>query len=351
MCGLVALIQLDGRLASRSEIERMSATIRHRGPDDEGVYLSGPIGLAHRRLSIIDLATGHQPMSVDGITVVFNGEIYNYIELKEDLRQRGHEFRTASDTEVLLRMYLEHGEQCVSRLNGMFAFVLYDDLRKAVVSARDHFGIKPLYVHRTATQVMFASEIKALLAHSAVRAEVDEVGLDDYVTLQYALGERTLFRGIRKHLPAHVEVLDLASGKTTVRRYWQPAFQVDATLSESQCTEELEAFAGEVRAPANAKRCAGGRLPERRPGLQHRRSPRGARNEAATPRPSRAPFAKAPSSTKADMRVSWPKRAAQGIRSRIRPRRNLSISFPGSFTTWMNPPPGQASFRSSSCRD
>ena len=242
MCGLVAMIQLDGRAANREILERMSSTIRHRGPDDEGVFTSGPVGLAHCRLSIIDLATGHQPMSVDGVTVVFNGEIYNYIELREELKRRGHAFRTTSDTEVLLRLYLEHGVACAERLNGMFAFVLLDERKQLIVSARDHFGIKPLYVHRSPTLVLFASEIKAMLAHPALRAEVDPDGLDDYVTLQYTLGECTLFRGIRKQLPAHVEVLDLASGQTQRRRYWHPTYHVDASRTEADYVEELKSL-------------------------------------------------------------------------------------------------------------
>ncbi len=242
MCGLVAMIRLDGRPAGADDLERMSATIRHRGPDDEGVYLAGPVGLAHRRLSIIDLATGHQPMGADGITVVFNGEIYNYVELREELKRRGHAFRTTSDTEVLLRLYLEFGVDCVSRLNGMFAFVLHDERRRVIVSARDHFGIKPLYAHATPGRVLYASEIKALLAHPDVRAEVDAAALDDYVTLQYALGERTLFRGIRKLLPAHVEVLDLASGSSRRHRYWQPTYRVDDFRPEADCVAELKAL-------------------------------------------------------------------------------------------------------------
>lgn len=240
MCGLVGILQLDGRPVNGQVLERMAAKIRHRGPDDEGYFLSGPIGLAHKRLSIIDLATGHQPMTADGVTVVFNGEIYNYVELREELRRRGHAFATTSDTEVLLRMYLEHGVDFVSRLNGMFAFVIYDPRQNRLVAARDHFGIKPLYVHRTATHVLFASEIKALLVHPEVRAEVDADGLNDYLTMQYTLGDSTLFRGVRKFLPAHVEVIDLKTGESRRHRYWQPAFAVDTRRTEGEFVEELQ---------------------------------------------------------------------------------------------------------------
>lgn len=243
MCGLVGIIQLDGRAPERAVLERMAAKIRHRGPDDAGVFLSGPVGLAHQRLSIIDLTSGHQPMSAGNVTAVFNGEIYNYIELREELKRAGHEFRTTSDTEVLLRLYLQHGVEFVKRLNGMFAFVLYDEGQQRILAARDHFGIKPLYVHRTATHMLFASEIKALLAHPQVQAAVDPCGLNDYLTLQYTLEDSTLFRGIRKLRPAHIEVTDLRSGDCTANRYWRPRFETGSPLaSEAECVEELRAL-------------------------------------------------------------------------------------------------------------
>src|SRR3954467_14529737 len=146
MCGLVAILQFDGSKPDMAALRRRAERIRHRGPDGSGVFAEGEVALAHRRLSIIDLATGQQPMTVDGITVAFNGEIYNYIELRDELIRAGHTFRTTSDTEVLLRMYLHYGTDAIARLNGMFAFVLYDSRHDQVVAARDHFGIKPLYL-------------------------------------------------------------------------------------------------------------------------------------------------------------------------------------------------------------
>jgi asparagine synthase (glutamine-hydrolysing) len=241
MCGLAGIIHLDGRTPNRESLQRMSATIRHRGPDDAGIFISDGVGLAHQRLSIIDLATGHQPMSADGVTVVFNGEIYNYVELREELKRAGHAFSTTSDTEVLLRMYLQHGIDFVAKLNGMFAFVLYDPRRRRIVTARDHFGIKPLYVHRTKERILFASEIKALLTYPDMRAAVDPQALNDYLTLQYTLEDSTLFSGIRKILPAHVEVTDLASGATTRARYWRPSFQIHER-SEGDAVEELKSL-------------------------------------------------------------------------------------------------------------
>jgi asparagine synthase (glutamine-hydrolysing) len=240
MCGLVGIAHFDGRAPRRDVLERMASTIRHRGPDDAGVSLTGAVGLAHQRLSIIDLATGHQPMSAAGVTIVFNGEIYNYVELRDELKRAGHTFNTTSDTEVLLHMYLEYGADCVARLNGMFAFVLHDERQGRLLAARDHFGIKPLYVHRTAEKVLYASEIKALLAHPDVRAAVDPQGLNDYLTLQYTLGEVTLFKGIRKLLPAHLEITDLKSGEVISRRYWKPSYAPGAQRSEGEYIEELK---------------------------------------------------------------------------------------------------------------
>jgi asparagine synthase (glutamine-hydrolysing) len=242
MCGLAGIIHFDGQVPERSVLERMAATIRHRGPDDTGIFISGPVGLAHQRLSIIDLTSGHQPMTSDGVTIVFNGEIYNYVELRDDLRRLGHTFGTTSDTEVLLRMYLQHGTDFVRQLNGMFAFVLYDANRRRIVVARDHFGIKPLYMHRTGSRVVFASEIKALLVHPDVRAAVDPQGLNDYLTLQYTLGDVTLFRDIRKLPPAHVEVTDLDSGTVTRHRYWKPSYAVGAVREEGEYVEELKSL-------------------------------------------------------------------------------------------------------------
>jgi len=239
MCGIAGIIHLKGGEPPRVVLERMAAAIRHRGPDDAGIFLRGGVGFAHQRLSIIDLTSGHQPMAADEVTVVFNGEIYNYLELRKELQRMGHTFRTTSDTEVLLRMYLQHGPQFVAKLNGMFAFVLYDERSKRIVMARDHFGIKPLYVHRTADRVLFASEIKALLAHPDVRAEVDPAGLSDYLTLQYTLNGASLFKGVRKLSPAHYEVMELGSGEVSRHRYWQPGFEIDRTRSEGEYVEEL----------------------------------------------------------------------------------------------------------------
>lgn len=239
MCGLAAIVRFDAAPVDRDALLRMSATLVHRGPDGDGDVVEGPVGMAHRRLAIIDLATGQQPMASESALIVFNGEIYNYIELRDELIARGRRFRTASDTEVILQMYEEYGDDCVRRLNGMFAFVLYDRAKRRVLAARDHFGVKPLYLHATANRLLFASEIKALLAHPEVRAEADPTGVCDYLTFQYVQGERTMFAGISTLLPGEFLAADIASATVRRQRYWTPSFRVDTEHSETYFVERL----------------------------------------------------------------------------------------------------------------
>jgi asparagine synthase (glutamine-hydrolysing) len=239
MCGIVAIINRDQQPVDPGVLRRMADTIHHRGPDDEGQYVDGTLGFHHKRLSIIDLQTGHQPMTSDGVTVTFNGEIYNYIELRAELRRKGHAFRTTSDTEVLLRMYIEYGLNFVDRLNGMFAFVLHDSGRRRIVAARDHFGIKPLYIYESESKILYASEVKALLQHPDVAAEVDFDSLRDYLTFQYVLGDGTLFKGIRKLLPGHYQVIDLEKAEVGTVRYWDPSFKVDLHHTEEYFIHQL----------------------------------------------------------------------------------------------------------------
>ena len=239
MCGIVGLLTRFGQTPDRDLLAAMAATIAHRGPDDEGQYVEGCVGLHHKRLSIIDLATGHQPMTSGPYTIVFNGEIYNYLELREELRQKGHEFRTTSDTEVILRLYAEHGEACVGRLNGMFAFLLHDRDRQQVLAARDHFGIKPLYYAAIGDELCFASEIKALLRHPGIARRPNHDALHDYLTLQFVLGGATLFHGIHKLLPGHYQVISLSNLETRSVKYWEPTFQLDPWHTEEYFTEEV----------------------------------------------------------------------------------------------------------------
>ena len=240
MCGFVGVIDRTGAAPELALLSRMATVLEHRGPDGEGHFIDGRVGLYHKRLAIIDLTDGgRQPMTFDGITVAFNGEIYNYIELRTELQRRGHRFHTSSDTEVLLRMYLEYGVEMVRQLNGMFAFLLHDGPRQRVLAARDHFGIKPLYYCATPRQTLYASEIKALLQHPEVAAQVDHDALRDYLTFQFVLGEATLFHGIRKLPPGHLQVVDLASGTTRIEQYWEPRFEVDPYHTEEYFVVEL----------------------------------------------------------------------------------------------------------------
>jgi asparagine synthase (glutamine-hydrolysing) len=167
MCGIAIAIGLNGRPIERVAVERMAKSLLHRGPDDGGIYLDGAVGMGFRRLSILDLSeAGHQPMvSEDGqYVLVFNGEIFNYVELRSELRQLGYQFRSSGDSEVLLAAYREWGRECLSKLNGMWAFVIYDRRHRLIFGSRDRFGVKPLYYSRTSDVMQFASEIKALRA-------------------------------------------------------------------------------------------------------------------------------------------------------------------------------------------
>jgi asparagine synthase (glutamine-hydrolysing) len=200
----------------------MTDMIVHRGPDGQGLHVDPPVLMGMRRLSIIDVAGGDQPIgNEDGtIQVVFNGEIYNYRELRAELEQRGHRFRTKSDTEVLVHLYEEHGDDFPKHLNGMFAFSLHDRTRRRVLLARDQIGIKPLFVARLAGHVVFGSEIKALLESGLVPRELDHDALAEFMTWEYVPAPRTLFRAVRKLEPGCTLAIELASGEISERRYW-----------------------------------------------------------------------------------------------------------------------------------
>jgi asparagine synthase (glutamine-hydrolysing) len=238
MCGITALLS-PGRAADVGLVRRMGEVLRHRGPDGEDAVADGPMALFHARLAIIDLTSGAQPMRDGQAVITYNGEIYNYQELRAELVAHGHAFRTTSDTEVILKAYAQWGEDCVSRLNGMFAFVLWDAARGRVLTARDRFGVKPLYWCRAGDDIIWGSEIKALLRHPQVRRAVDDEALHEYLTFQFVLGERTLFRGIHKVEPATLQVVDARSGDLRTRRYWTLHHQVDPTISEPAATARL----------------------------------------------------------------------------------------------------------------
>lgn len=221
MCGIAGKLYLDGKQpVSPALIQRMTDVIAHRGPDGDGSYVAGPIGLGHRRLSIIDLNTGAQPMCNEDETVwiTFNGEIYNYSDLRRTLLRRGHRFRSQSDTEVIVHLWEEYGVECLEHLRGMFAFGLWDSNQKALFLARDRVGIKPLYYCATSRALVFASEIKALLVDPDVQRRVSLEAVDRFLTYRYLPGTRTLFEHVRKLAPGHYL---LAKGGTVVEKeYW-----------------------------------------------------------------------------------------------------------------------------------
>jgi asparagine synthase (glutamine-hydrolysing) len=206
MCGICGVYNIRSREpASRELIERMTHLISHRGPDDSGVYLDGDIGLGFARLSIIDLSGGHQPMSNEtgDIWIVFNGEIWNYKALRKELIEKGHHFRTTSDTETIVHAYEEYGVDCVARLHGMFGFAIWDSPRKRLLLARDRVGKKPLYYTRVDGDFLFASEIKSLLCHPRVKRQVDAQALADFLSVRYVPAPATLFKNIHKVQPGH----------------------------------------------------------------------------------------------------------------------------------------------------
>lgn len=244
MCGVAGYVNLDGQPASPVIIKAMTDMIAHRGPDDEGQLVDGAVAIGHRRLSIIDLSPlGHQPMATrDGRLIIsFNGEIYNYRELRLDLESKGHAFRSESDTEVLLAAYEQWGDDCLPRLNGMFAFVIFDRRRRQLVLVRDRYGIKPLYFAQSGRSFLFASEIKAFLAHPAFSASIDTNGLAEYVTFQNFLTERTLFKGVQMLPPGSVMHVPLSGAASKVKRYWDFHFTDDGTgRSHPEYLEELD---------------------------------------------------------------------------------------------------------------
>lgn len=245
MCGICGIFETgQNKAVDREVLLAMAESLKHRGPDDEGNFVDGCLGLAHRRLSILDLSmAGHQPMkSHDGrYWIIFNGEIYNYIELKRYLMAKGYTFQSRSDTEVLLNLFIEEGKDCLQKLNGMFAFAIWDTQERKIFMARDRLGIKPLYWYHDEKIFLFASEIKALFQSPDVKAELNEEGLQDYLTFQFCLGEKTLFKNIYKVAPGSWLEVDQQGGIKS-GRYWNVNYQVDVDHSEAYFVQELKAL-------------------------------------------------------------------------------------------------------------
>ncbi|MGA8442441.1 MAG: asparagine synthase (glutamine-hydrolyzing) [Candidatus Sulfotelmatobacter sp.] len=247
MCGIAGMVGRPDEVVDAADVRRMCQTIVHRGPDDEGVYTRGPVGLGMRRLSIIDLAGGRQPIHNEDRTVwaVFNGEIYNFLELRQELEGRGHRFYTHSDTEIILHLYEEMGSYCVQRLRGMFAIALYDERRQLLLLARDRMGKKPLHYALHQGRLLFGSEIKTILAVHPELAKVNPEGLLQYFYFGYIPDPHTAFQGIHK-LPAG-HLMEHCKGEVKIREYWDlPKYGTHPAMSEEECLQELERQLEEV---------------------------------------------------------------------------------------------------------
>jgi asparagine synthase (glutamine-hydrolysing) len=242
MCGISGIFDRSGNPVDRDVLEKMISIMSHRGPDGEGRFVSGGIGLGHRRLSIIDVDGGAQPIgNEDGsLQIVFNGEIYNFIELRKELDAAGHVFKTRSDTEVIVHAYEQWGRECVRHFNGMFAFALWDSNRRTLFLARDHLGVKPLYYADLGDRILFASEIKALLQDPDCPREVDVEALSELFTFRYVPSPKTLFRGIRKLPPGYR--MTLSSRDNEVERYWDWVPRLRADCDEEDLIEEYRAL-------------------------------------------------------------------------------------------------------------
>lgn len=237
MCGIAGILYQSSGSADSAELKRMCDVMQHRGPDDEGFFVAGPVGLGMRRLSIIDLSSGHQPIHNEdkNVWVVLNGEIYNYRELRAGLETKGHRFYTQSDTEVIVHLYEEYGEECVQHLNGMFGFALWDSQRKKLMIARDRAGEKQIYYASKNGKFVFGSEIKCLLQTDVASKDIDHSALDAYLTYLYVPAPATIFRDVRELPAAHLMVLD--SDGLRIRRYWDLSFNVDRNHDASYFVE------------------------------------------------------------------------------------------------------------------
>ena len=239
MCGICGVVSFQpGVPVEKSILERMNHSIRHRGPDDDGYYQDQQASLAMRRLSIIDLHTGQQPISNESgdIWVVYNGEIYNFKAVRAVLEQRGHVFRTQTDTEIIVHAYEEYGDECIKHFNGMFAIALWDARKRRLFLARDRLGIKPLYYWADQTRLVFASELKALILHPDVPRQINFIALDLFLTLEYIPAPHTIYEGIFKLLPGHTLVAE--QGIVKISRYWDVPYR-PISQSEPECAEAL----------------------------------------------------------------------------------------------------------------
>lgn len=233
MCGITGILNFNGKSVEPSHLLRMARQLTHRGPDDLGVFRDKSAGLAHTRLSIIDLASGRQPMHNDdrSLSIVFNGEIFNYIELKNDLIERGVSFRTQSDTEVLLRLYEQEGEECVHKLNGQWAFAIWDSKQESLFLSRDRLGVRPLFYTVTNDAFLFASEIKSIFAVPGISREIDPVALHQIFTFWVSIPPQTFFKNVSELPPGHS--LTVKDRHVSLKRYWNLDFSLGANSVDS----------------------------------------------------------------------------------------------------------------------
>ena len=246
MCGIAGFIDAErSRENAEQLIDRMCQVIRHRGPDDQGAWVGDGVALGIRRLSIIDLAGGHQPIFNEdqSILVVLNGEIYNYRELQKDLQERGHRFRTNSDTETIVHAYEEYGDECVKHLRGMFTFALWDRKRQRLLAACDRFGKKPLNYYWDGQRLIFGSEIKSIL-EAGIPREVNQIALDEYLVYQCVPAPNTLFTGVMKLPPAHILVYE--NGQISTKGYWKLPFRPTCQDDEATAIERIRALLKEA---------------------------------------------------------------------------------------------------------
>lgn len=247
MCGIAGIYLQNSKHSTelKNRVTSMTSRLAHRGPDDYGIFTNGTVALGHRRLSIIDLSTGHQPMfNEDGtVCIVFNGEIYNFAEIKAELIGKGHRFSSNSDTETIIHAYEEWGKQCVNKLRGMFAFALWDAKARTLFLARDRVGKKPLFYAQYGDRFVFASEMKSLLVDPDLDRTIDEEALAAYFLFSYIPAPLTIYRNIRKLLPGHT--LTVQDGRVTIERYWDLFFDPDTTKNETQFIEEFLALLDE----------------------------------------------------------------------------------------------------------
>lgn len=242
MCGIAGILNFDNKPVAQSQLQAMTDVLSHRGPDGEGHFVDGALGLGHRRLAIIDLTpAGHQPMQTsDGRYVLtYNGELYNFKELRVELESLGHQFHSNTDSEVVLKAVAQWQEKCLSKFNGMFAFALWDRKEKTLFLARDRYGIKPLYYYHHDQHVVFASEVKGIMASTLYESSMDYEGLMEYLTFQNFFTHRTLFKNIHMLMPGHCAVIQ-ADGTFKKTQYWDFDFSGDLKIDEAEAIETLD---------------------------------------------------------------------------------------------------------------